>query len=54
MALAETGDFEGAAAMQKQVLDEVGRRGGTPTAGQSRRLAGYLKGEPAREPWFSP
>ncbi len=54
MALAETGDFEGAAAMQRQVLDEVGRRGGTPTAGQSRRLAAYLNGEPAREPWFSP
>ncbi len=54
MALAETGDFEGAAAMQQQVLDEVGRRGGTPTAGQSRRLAAYLNGEPAREPWFSP
>ena len=54
MALAETGDFEAAAAMQMQVLDEVGRRGGAPTAGQSQRLAAYLNGEPAREPWFSP
>lgn len=54
MALAETRDFDGAAAMQRQVLDEVRRRGGTPTAGQSQRLAAYLNGEPAREPWFSP
>ena len=54
MALAETGDFEAAAAMQRQVLDEVRRRGGAPTAGQSQRLAAYLNGEPAREPWFSP
>ena len=54
MALAEIGDFDGAAAMQRQVLDEVRRRGGTPTAGQSQRLATYLNSEPAREPWFSP
>ena len=54
MALAETGDFEAAAAMQRQVLDEVRRRGGAPTPGQSRRLTAYLNGEPAREPWFSP
>jgi len=54
MALAEIGDFDGAAAMQRQVLDEVRRRGGAPTTGQSQRLAAYLNREPAREPWFSP
>lgn len=54
MALAEVGDFDAAAAMQKDVLDEVGRRGGAPTAGQSQRLTAYRSGEPAREPWFSP
>ena len=54
MALAETGDFEQAAAMQRQVLTEIERRGGEPTAGQRRRLEAYLNGEPVREPWFTP
>jgi len=54
MALAEVGDFEQAAALQQQVLDEVERRGGAPTAGQRQRLLAYLNDEPAREPWFSP
>ena len=54
MALAEIGDFEQAAALQQQVLDEVERRSGAPTAGQRQRLLAYLNDEPAREPWFSP
>ncbi len=54
MALAEVGDFARAAAMQRQILAEVRRRGGRPTAGQEQRLRSYLNREPAREPWFSP
>ena len=54
MALAEVGDFEPAASLQRQVLAEVGRRGKQPTIGQERRLRSYLNNEPVREPWFSP
>ena len=54
MALAEVGEFEQAAALQQQALDEMERRGGAPTAGQKERLRAYLNDEPAREPWFSP
>ena len=54
MALAEVGEFEQAAALQQQALDEMERRGGAPTAGQKERLRAYLNDQPAREPWFSP
>lgn len=54
MALAEVGEFEQAATLQQQALDEMERRGGAPTAGQKERLRAYLNDEPAREPWFSP
>ena len=54
MALAEVGDFERAAALQRQVLDEVRNRGGSPTPGQELRLRSYQNNEPVREPWFSP
>lgn len=54
MALAETRDFEQATNIQRQVLAEVERRGGTPSAGQRQRLRTYLDGRPAREPWFTP
>ena len=55
MALAETGDFDGAAAMQQT---GAGRGQGGAAARRPRasreRLAAYRNGEPAREPWFSP
>ncbi|MCY3969792.1 MAG: tetratricopeptide repeat protein [Acidobacteria bacterium] len=54
MALAETGNLEQAADIQQQVLAEVERRGGTPSAGQRQRLRNYVDGRPAREPWFDP
>lgn len=54
MALAEVGEFEQAAVLQQQALDEMERRGGAPTAGQRQRLRAYLNDQPAREPWFSP
>ena len=54
MALAEVGEFQQAATLQKQALDEVEQRGGASTAGQRQRLRAYLNDEPAREPWFSP
>ncbi len=54
MALAEVGDFERAAALQRQVLEEVRNRGGSPTPGQEFRLRSYQNNEPVREPWFSP
>ncbi len=54
MALAEIGDFEQAAAVQREALAEVERRGSAPTGGQARRLRSYLNGQPVREPWFSP
>lgn len=54
MALAEVGDFERAVELQRQLIAEVQRRGGTPTNGQRQRLESYLAGEPVREPWFSP
>lgn len=54
MALAETGDFGRAVALQRQVLAELRRRGAAPTEGQERRLRLYESNEPAREPWFSP
>ena len=54
MSLAEVGDFEGAATLQQQVLAEVERRGGAPSAGQRQRLSAYRNSEPVREPWFSP
>lgn len=54
MALAETGNFEQAADIQREVLTEVERRGGEPSTGQRQRLRSYLDGKPAREPWFTP
>ena len=54
MALAETGYFEQAANVQRQLVAEVERRGGEPTAGQRQRLKLYLDSQPAREPWFTP
>ena len=53
MALAETGNFEQAANIQRQVLAEEERRG-APSSGQRQRLQSYLDGMPAREPWFTP
>lgn len=54
MALAEVGEFERAAELQRQVIAEVERQGATPTDGQQQRLRSYLSGKPVREPWFSP
>jgi tetratricopeptide (TPR) repeat protein len=54
MALAEVGEFERAAELQRQLIAEVERQGGVPTGGQRQRLESYLAGEPVREPWFSP
>ncbi|MXW02774.1 MAG: tetratricopeptide repeat protein [Holophagales bacterium] len=54
MALAEIGEFERAAELQRQLIAEVERQGASPTNGQRQRLESYLAGEPVREPWFSP
>lgn len=54
MALAEIAEYERAATLQKRVVDEISRRGGTPTTGQLHRLKAYQNNEPAREPWFLP
>lgn len=54
MALAEVGEFERAAELQRQLIAEVERQGTSPTNGQRQRLESYLAGEPVREPWFSP
>ncbi|MXX75740.1 MAG: tetratricopeptide repeat protein [Holophagales bacterium] len=54
MALAEIGEFERAAELQRQLIAEVERQGARPTNGQQLRLESYLAGEPVREPWFSP
>ncbi|MCY3928052.1 MAG: tetratricopeptide repeat protein [Acidobacteria bacterium] len=54
MALAEIGEFERAAELQRQLIAEVERQGARPTNGQQQRLESYLAGEPVREPWFSP
>lgn len=54
MALAEVGDFERAANLQTQVLEEIRNRGGSPTPGQQLRLRRYKNNEPVREPWFLP
>ena len=54
MALAEVGEFDRAAELQSQLIAEVERQGGVPTAGQRQRLGSYLAGEPVREPWFQP
>ena len=54
MALAEVGEFERAAELQRQLIAEVERRGASPTDGQRQRLRSYLANEPVREPWFLP
>ena len=54
MALAEIGEFERAAELQRQLIAEIERKGSSPTNGQRQRLRSYLAGEPVREPWFSP
>ena len=54
MALAETGDFEQAYNVQRQVVAEVERRGGSPSTGQRERLRSYDQNRPVREPWFNP
>ena len=54
MAMAEIGDFERAAELQGQVLEEIRNRGGSPTQGQRLRLRNYQNNEPVREPWFLP
>lgn len=54
MALAEVGEYERAASLQRQVLAETRRRGLAATIGQEERLRSYENGEPVREPWFSP
>ncbi len=54
MALAEMGEFEQAAELQRQILGEIERRGVEPTQGQAERLRSYLDRTPVREPWFHP
>lgn len=52
MALAETGRFDEAVDLARQVLAEAGRRGDSSTAEAARGLlASFERREPIRAPW---
>ncbi|MFP3942145.1 MAG: tetratricopeptide repeat protein, partial [Thermoanaerobaculia bacterium] len=56
MAYAEAGELERAAEWQARVLERAQAGGAPPGAVESirRRLEGYRRGEPVREPWEGP